>query len=205
MSGTCCMFPGPYCDQFNPFYFCWFWNSSWQIWSCTHILSSYQPHPAFVPNIDTAVCDANMQAGKGQEPAVAELRFGSSRGETAMNGLVLLSSLQWAALHLSWRCGLWGQCTESVYVRVGCHLAVTQSAKYNITIVVGLCGLSVCSVPLWRKGLALLSIFPLSLPDTQHFSFIEHLTCLYRNQDASSTLALMEGVAASTGAPRQPG
>lgn len=122
-----------------------------------------------------------------------------------MNGLVLLSSPQWASLHLSRRCGLWRQRSESVYVRGGCHLAVTQSAKCNITTVVGLCGLSVCSVPLWREGLALFSIFPLSPPDTQHFSFIEHLTCLYRNPDASSTLAPMEGAAAGPGASHQPG
>lgn len=87
---------------------------------------------------------------------------------------------QWMALFFSvtlnglpsiWagRCGLRGQYGGSVYVPGGgCHLAVTQSAKYNITTVVGLCGVCVCSVPLRRKGPALLSVFPLSLPDTRN-------------------------------------
>lgn len=82
---------------------------------------------------------------------------------------------QWMALFFSvtlnglpsiWAGGV-GYEGSTVEARVcvwrGCHLAVTQSAKYNITTVVGLCGLCVCSVPLRRKGPAPLSIFPLSL------------------------------------------
>ncbi len=38
------MFPGPDCDQFKPFYFSWFWNSTWQIPSYTHFLSFHPPH-----------------------------------------------------------------------------------------------------------------------------------------------------------------
>lgn len=69
----------------------------------------------------------------------------------------------------------------------GCHPAVTESAKYNITTVVGLCSLCIFfSVPMSRKGFSLLSIFPLSLPNLQHFYFIRHLTCLSSNQSSSS-------------------
>lgn len=62
--------------------------------------------------------------------------------------------------------------------RGGCHLAITQSAKYNITTVVELCGLCVCSVPLRRKGL---------------FSF-PSLPCLYptRNTLPSSHISPVE-------------
>lgn len=38
------MCPGPDCDQSKPFYFSWFWTSTWQIQRYTHFLSFHPPH-----------------------------------------------------------------------------------------------------------------------------------------------------------------
>lgn len=97
-----------------------------------------------------------------------------------------------------------GWYSGSVYVQWEVfHLAVMQSAKYNITKVVELCDLCVCSVPLRRKSPALLFISPLSLSDRHLLYFFEHVTCLWKL--GASVKGLMKRAAASLGAPGQPG
>lgn len=66
------------------------------------------------------------------------LWFGSSRGETGMNGLVLLCCSECAALLVSWEFRLcWA--AQWVCVEKAFHLAVMLFAKYSITEVVELC------------------------------------------------------------------
>lgn len=73
-----------------------------------------------------------------------------------MNGLVLLSCSECAALHVSWEFGLcWA--VPRVCVKKVFHLAVMLFAKYSITEVVDLCFFFFF---LRRRGLAPLLTFP---------------------------------------------
>lgn len=63
-------------------------------------LSLLPPTTRLHQTLTQQVCDANLQAGKGQQPAVVRLRLGSSWGQTAMKDLVLFGFPQRAALQL---------------------------------------------------------------------------------------------------------
>ena len=177
---VCCFFPGTRVQVLIvtnlASCFSWFWKSTWQIQWYTHVLPFHTPY----------FCTKHWHSGVWRKPAGRKGSASSCGGAEAwqflgwraMKDLVLFCYPHWAALHLSSSCGFMRAVCWECVCGGGFHPAVTGSAKCNITTVVALCGLCVCSVALRRKGPALLSIFFLSLPDMQHFSFNAHLTCL---------------------------
>lgn len=196
------LFPKPDCDQFKPFHFSWFWNRTWQILSYALFLSFHPPHVCtkhWHSKCVTQTCreervSSQLWWGWGLAVPGVKQQWKTSFFSVSLNGL--LSNF--------WRCGPMRP-VQCEYMRVvvggvrwgeGCHPAITDSAKYNITTVVGLCDLCVCSVRKRRKGPAPTSLLLLLLPDTQHFTFIRHLTCLSGHQGAS-TRGLMERAAAA--------
>lgn len=178
-------FQGLIVTNLSLFIFSWFWNNTWQIPSYTHFLSFHPLH----------FCTKHWHSGLWRKPKERKGSVASCGGVEAWQFLGWNSNERPCSFLLPWmgcppsKLEVWAMRAvrwECVCAEGGCHPAVTESAKYNITTVVGLCGLCVCSVPLRRKGLALPSVFPLSKRNTQHFSFIEDLTCLSENRGASS-------------------
>lgn len=145
------MFTRAHCTQFQSFY--------WASFGTAHDKS--QATPTFCPSMHQTFCTKRWHSGVWRKPAGRKGSVASCGGAEAWQFLGWNSN-EWPCSFLLASTGcppfeleVWvyeGSMGGVCMCGWGCHPVVTESAKYNITTVVGLCGLGVCLFPQRKKS-----------------------------------------------------
>lgn len=131
------MFPEPDCDQFKPFHFSWFWNSTWQIPNYTHFLSFHPPH-CCTKHWHSGVCSKPKER-KGSAASCGEVEawqfLGWSSNERPCSSLLTWMGCPPSELEVWAMRAVWWECTCVCVCGGGgvpsCRHRVCQVQHYN--------------------------------------------------------------------------